>query len=85
LNISLSFAEYAAVNSIREVGPAAFALLSAAKLAKIGNNRTWILEGDQAGFGSLLADVNRAQRRTLSSTMSSALEGVSSAIAHMSP
>jgi hypothetical protein len=80
LNISLSFAEYAAVSSIREVGPAGFALLSTAKLGGVGNDRAWILEGERAAFGSLLADVNRAQRRTLSAGLSSALDGVSSAI-----
>ncbi len=80
MHISLSFAEYAAVNGIREVGPPGFALLAEAKLAKDGSNRTWILEGDKKGFESLLADVRRAQLRTLSSTMSSALHGVSTAI-----
>lgn len=85
MNISLSFAEYAAVNSIREVGPAGFALLSVAKLGSNGNNRAWIVEGDKAGFGSLLADVNRAQRRNLSAALSTALQGVSKAIENMTP
>lgn len=84
MKISLSFAEYAAVNSIREVGSAAFALLAAAKLAKEGNTRTWIIEGEEEGFGALLDDVNRAQRKTLSSTMSAALESVCSAIGNIS-
>lgn len=83
MNISLSFAEYAAVNGIREVGPAGFALLASAKLAKVGNDRAWVLDGDKRGFDALLADVKRAQLRTLSSTMGLALQGVSNAIAQL--
>ena len=80
LNLALSFVEYAAVNSIREVGPKAFALLSTAKLGQEGNTRMWLLNGEAAAFGSLLADVTSARTRNLSSAMSKALAGVSSAI-----
>ena len=83
MNISLSFAEYAAVNSIREVGASSFALLSTAKLGNAGDKRSWILEGEASGFRSLLADVKSARKRTLSSGMSTALEGVCTAIEGM--
>jgi len=83
MNVSLSFAEYAAANSIREVGPTSFALLSTATLGVAGSNRTWILKGEAAGFGSLLADVKSARKRTLSSGISTALAGVCTAIEAM--
>lgn len=85
MKISLNFAEYAAVNAIREVGAVAFALLAAAKLAKDGSTRAWVIEGDKAGFDALLSDVNRAQRKTMSSTLSAALGGVCSAIENIAP
>ncbi len=80
MNLNLTFVEYAAVNSIREVGPKSFALLSTAKLGQEGNTRMWTLNGEAAAFGSLLADVASARTRNLSSAMSKALAGVSSAI-----
>lgn len=85
MKVSLNFAEYAAVNGIREVGATGFALLASARLASGGPTRSWILEGEPTGFAALLADVNRAQKKTLSSSMSSALDGVCNAIAKDMP
>lgn len=80
MKVALNFAEHVAVNGIREVGTVGFALLASANLACAGPSRTWILDGEAPDFAALLADVNRAQKKFLSSSMSSALDGVCDAM-----
>lgn len=76
MNISLSFVEYDAVNSLRDLSPAAFTLLSTATLGQSGNKRTWLVTGTPDAFAHLRGDLATAQTRFLRSSIAMAVGDV---------
>ena len=80
MNVTLTFVEYDAVNSLRDLSPVAFTLVSTAKLGKIGNHRTWIVDGNSDAFGALRSDIGDAMGRFLRSSVAASLADVTKSI-----
>lgn len=80
MEISISFVEYDAANSLRDLSTVGFTLVSSAKLGQTANRRTWTLDGTPEAFATFRTDLRLARDRFLRYSIAAAVSSIITSI-----